>query len=846
MKAINLKVDGLRDPLGLQDRNPRISWTCEGGKKQSAFIYEVYINDEKILGPVRQESDAMHLILPVQLKDRDRARVDLILLDENRKEGEKASCHFEAGISSWEAKWIDPERDPDKKVRQPASYLKREFCVEKTGRSRLYITAHGLYEAYINGRRVGDFVLAPGTDDYGQRIQYQVYDVKDLLQEGDNRIDVIIADGWYRGNNGIDGVNHLFGDDLSLLCQLEIDGKIAMMSDERWFASQDGPIRFSDMEIGEVYDANKEDIKEWHEVRIAAHEYDKLVCSDEVYIKEQERFAGRRIQTPDGSTVYDFSQNLAGYTCFQLHARKGQKLTLWHGETLDRDGNFTQANIDPGKRNQNGGIPQKIEYTCKEGLNIYKPKFSIFGFRYIKVQTDADLSDAKFEAVAVYSDMEETAGFECSNEDVNQLFKNTMWSMKSNFVDIPTDCPQRERSGWTGDAGVFVDTGVILHDSYTVFKKWLAEVRLAQKENGIIRNIAPKINDPNKGFSQILDGSTGWGDAITIVPYALYKTYGDKRILEENYEAMVKWVGFESKLAEKKRLKDLFKRDPYDRYIIRKGFHWGEWCQPDADNAEELKNNFTKGAPKSATAYYFYSTKLLSEIAGILGKAEDEKKYGDLAEKIREAYLKEYTEDGIVRSDRQCDYLRPLKFGMLEKKEENAKLLNEMIVNNGYHLNTGFLSTPFLCPVLCEYGYTDTAYRLLLQETSPSWLYSVKKGATTIWESWKGLEDGGNASLNHYSYGAVSGWLISGVCGIRVNKGKISLAPCPNELLGYAKAYFDSPLGRIVSSWRYEADEIVYGFEIPANAEAELILPKSDPQVLAGGKHEIRIKKAEN
>lgn len=843
MKAINLKVEHLKDPLGLQERKPLITWNCDEGLRQTAFAYRVEVNDVTVLESGKIEKNDMELITPILFKDRDRVKITLSLWDENDVKGPETSCFFEMGISNWEAKWIDPEQDPDRKVRQPASYLKREFVTEKTGRARLYITAHGLYEAHLNGKRVGEFVLAPGTDDYKKRLQYQVYDVSDLLKEGNNLIEVCIGDGWYRGNNGIDGTNHLFGDDLALLAQLEIDGEVVMTSDGDWFASQDGPIRFSDMEIGEVYDANKEEIREWHEVKVVDHDLSKLVCSDEVIIREQERFDGKRIDTPDGSIVYDFSQNLAGYTSFELNAKKGQKLTIWHGETLDKDGNFTQTNIDPGKRNKNGGIPQKVEYLCKEGLNTYKPHFSIFGFRYIKVETDADLSDAKFTSIAVYSDMDQTARFECSNPDVNRLFLNGMWSMKSNFVDIPTDCPQRERSGWTGDAGVFVNTGAVLHDSYSVFRKWLAECRLAQKKNGIIANIAPPINDPNSGFSTILDGSTGWGDAIVLVPYALYQAYGDKRILEENYEAMVRWVDFERKLAKKTKLKNRFRKDPDKEYIIEKGFHWGEWCQPDVDNGTELKENFTKGAPKSATAYYFYSTKLLSKIAVILGKEEDAKGYEELSEKIRRAYLNRFTEDGIVHSDRQCDYLRPLQFGILDRKEENAKILNEMIVRNGYHLNTGFLSTPFLCPILCEYGYVDTAYRLLLQESAPSWLYAVKKGATTIWESWTGLEEANNASLNHYSYGAVSGWLVGGVCGICVENGNVTIRPYPNEQLKYAKAEYRSPLGRIASSWRYFSDGIEYEFIVPANASAELILPNGEKRTLESGKHHILTEK---
>ena len=838
MKANNIKINQLINPLGLQDNKPTISWNCVDGNFQKGYRYLIRVNSEDKYQSGFIESNRMSFEFPIELNDRDQIEIDLYLKDENDNE-ELSKTSFEMGIHDWKAKWINPELVIDKKNRQPVSYLKKEFIIDKLGKSRLYITAHGLYEVSINGKRVGDFVLAPGTDDYRKRLQYQIYDVKDLLNEGKNIIEVAIGDGWYRGNNGIDGANHIFGDDLALLCQLDIDNDVVLISDETWYASQDGPIRFSDMEIGEIYDAGKEKINTWHEVKLENFGYGNLVCSDEVIIKEHETFIGERIQVPNGEIVYDFKQNLAGYTYFEVNAKAGDKITIWHGETLDEDGNFTQRNIEPGKRNKNGGIPQKIEYICKDGLNKYKPSFSIFGFKYIKVETDIDLSNAVFKAIAVYSDMEELSKFKCSNEDVNQLFKNTMWSMKSNFVDIPTDCPHRERSGWTGDAAVFVKTGLMLQDSYSVFRKWLVETRLGQKKNGVIANVNPPINKEGGGFSNILDGSTGWADAIVIVPYTMYKIYNDTKILEDNYDAMCRWINYLSNLAKKKKIKNLFKGNPY---IIEKGFHWGEWCQPDVDDGQELKNVFTKGAPKSATAYYYYSSKLVAEIAEILNKKEDSLKYKQLSDKIREAYIESFTDDGLVNSDRQCDYVRPLQFDLIDREEENARLLNEMIIKNDYHLNTGFLSTPFLCPILCKYGFVETAYKLLLQDTLPSWLYQIKKGATTIWENWNGLESGGNASLNHYSYGSVSGWLLSGVCGINIEKDQIIIKPYPNKLLEYASGEYHSPLGLIKSSWKYINDEIEFNIEVPANNIAKLVLPNGDEQLLNSGTHIIKYK----
>ena len=308
----------------------------------------------------------------------------------------------------------------------------------------------------------------------------QAYEVSELLREGENEITVTLGDGWYRGNNGIDGSHNLSGTDLALLCQLELGRKAVLISDERWQASQSGPIRKNDMELGEEYDARMEKIRDWHGVTVRDFGLKNLVATDSVPVLEQERFVGRLITTPNGETVVDFGQNLAGYTELRVTAKAGQMVTLWHGETLDENGNFTQANFDPGARNKNGGIPQKLVYTCKEGLNVYKPRFSIFGFRYAKVETDADLSGAAFTAIAVYSEMPQTGFFACGNADVNRLFLNSLWSMRSNFCDIPTDCPTRERAGWTGDAGAFAPTAVYLADCWPVLRKWLAECRLAQ------------------------------------------------------------------------------------------------------------------------------------------------------------------------------------------------------------------------------------------------------------------------------------------------------------------------------------------------------------------------------
>ena len=840
MRAIHLKTEHMVNPIGIDIPRPVLSWNCCEGIRQTAYEIIASQDGEAVWYTGKVPSSQMSVIYGKETTARQRIVWQVRLWDEQDVPGPWSEAAFETGLTdeSWQALWIDPELPHEEAQRQPSSVLHKRFMAPETKRARLYITCHGLYEARLNGRRVGDFVLAPGADDYRVRLQYQTYDVIELLKPGENELSVTLGDGWYRGNNGVDGLYNYYGSDLALLCQLEADGNVILCSDGSWEASQSGPIRLNDMEKGETYDARTETITDWHGVTVKDYGYDKMVCSNSVPILEQERFPGKLLTTPNGETVIDFGQNLAGYTELRLHAKAGQKITLWHGETLDENGNFTQSNFDPGERNKNGGIPQRIDYICKDGLNVYKPSFTIFGFRYAKIETDADLSDARFTAIAVYSEMPQTGFFTCGNDDVNRLFLNSLWSMRSNFCDIPTDCPTRERAGWTGDAGAFTPTGVKLADCYPILRKWLAECRLAQREDGLVANIAP-VNNSGSYISNMLQGSSGWGDACVLVPWALYEAYGDTTILEENYEMMVSWLRFVENRAKKTRIQNQL--NPYKKYLVDEGFHFGEWLEPDVSSMDTMKKNMMFGAPEVATAYYFRSASLVAKIAGILGKQEDARKYSQIAEGARNAYRYTCTKNGVISSKRQAEYVRPIAFGLLEEAESQAAAdrLAELVARNGYHLNTGFLSTPFLCRVLSDCGHTDTAYRLLLQDTAPSWLYPVKHGATTIWESWDGVREDGTVhdSLNHYSYGAISGWLMGDDCGIRLSEGKLTIAPKPSKELGYAHARWDSPVGTIESKWHYEKDQVVFEVTIPANVAVEIRLPDGSAFHVQSGSH---------
>jgi alpha-L-rhamnosidase len=745
-----------------------------------------------------------------------------------------------------DAKWITPEEKAEPEVRKGAGYLRRSFDIKKDcGKASMFATAHGLYEVRINGEPITQSRLTPGCTEYNDKLMYQSYDVTKLLKQGTNEIVVTLGDGWYRGCNGIDGIRNLFGEDISFICAIEDEnGETLLSSDESWEGSENGPILLTDLELGETYDARKEDISDWHPVRILTFESDNLAMQDAPAILEHEVFQGKFLETPSGDHVYDFSQNLAGYTHFVIEdAKEGDSLTLIHGETLDENGEFTIANFQPGDRNKSGGIKQEVNYICKSGRNEFKPHFSMFGFRYAKVITDIPLEKISIKSIAVYSDMEETAGFECSDAGVNQLFKNSVWSMKSNFCDIPTDCPTRERAGWTGDAGVFVNTGLYLMDCAGVYRNWLSSVRVNQKDSGKMAYISPRNGLPGK-IAEMFSASVGWGDASVIVPYHIYKNTGDKTVLLENYDMMKKWVGFLEDRAGKSKLKNRFKRNPYKKYIIDTGMDYGEWCEPGADVMKTMAAAFKDGQPEVATAYFAYSSRLLSEIADILGKTDECQYYRALSENAKNAYRNLVLKDGHIHSERQCEYVRPLAFDLLEKEEAMAAAedLNALVIKNDYHLNTGFLSTPFLCKVLCEYGFSDTAYKLLRQRTYPSWLYSVEKGATTIWETWDGIRQDGTVhdSLNHYSYGAISGWLLSGVLGIRYSYDDVVIEPYVNPELKYAKGYYDSPRGKISSEWKYDdAGKVSYHMEIPEGLCVTVRLPGLEVKKLTCGKYDF-------
>ncbi len=751
--------------------------------------------------------------------------------------------------------FIEPEREITiaRGVYQPASWLRRSFSVDRPIRTaELAITACGLYHASLNGKPVTSRVFTPGWTHYQKRVRYQCYDVTPLMAEGPNAIGVVLGDGWYRGSIGARSRRYVFGDKTKLAAILTIvyaDGTTErLVTDERWRATQDDPLRKSDWMEGEVYDARRAfadwsrpdfDDGAWHGVYRSAYE-GNVVADDGVPIEEHERFSPEVVRTPDGATVLDFGQNMFGYVEFRVSGSAGTTVTLHHGETLDEGGNFTVKNIQmvlPGTPK----LLQRIDYTLMMGHQTYKPIFSGYGFRYVKLENWPEpVVAANFTAIAVYASMDESGTFSCSDAAINRLVENAKWSQKSNFVAVPTDCPTRERAGWTGDIAVFCETGSYLMRTDRFLSDWMKDVALQQRDDGRVASITPPAGMPSR-----IDGSAGWADAAIIVPHTLYRMYGDRSILVEQYATMQRLVAFmEGRAHRSRRLKKLG-RGTDRRFVIDTGFRFGEWLEPDTSLPMSMLRALFAPDAEAATAYFAHSTRLLSEIAEVLDRRDDARRYAALAENVRAAYRRTFTTDGLVRSRRQARLVRPLAFELLDTRDasRNAAILNRLVIANDYKIGTGFLSTPFILNVLTDHEYVDTAYRAAENRRRPGWLYAVDKGATTIWESWNGIDERGvpHMSHNHYALGSVVGWYFSRVAGITsLDPGfkRVRIKPIPGGSLTHAACTYRSAAGTIRSAWRVSGRTITFDIEVPTSAEIDL--PDGSRHDVEAGRYRFR------
>ncbi len=845
MKAINLKCEYLINPIGIDIQNPRLMWNCDGGIKQTAYRIVAKSDEKTVWDSGKVNSSSMYAEYPHKLKSRERVEWTVTLRDENDLDGEPSeTAFFETGLlaaSDFTAKWISGNYRVNKKKRYPVDCFKKSFSTENIAKARLYITACGLYEAKINGQRVGNFVLAPGHTDYTKRIQLQTYDVAKLLRNGENDITVELADGWYRGSCGAWGLKNQYGTQTKLYAQLEITdktGKVTIVgTDNTWAWSDDGKIRFADNKDGEVVEA-------WRVPSYSGFAKETKcdvmpVSSNNVPVTEHERFTVKQVvTTPGGAKVLDFGQNIAGYISFAVTAKRGQKIKLRFGEMFDENGEFTQKNFQCANKKRTKVTPlQQIEYFCKDGLNEYKTKFAIFGFQYVLIESDAEWKKEDFTAIAVYSDMEETLSFDSSNELLNKLVEATRWSAKNNHADVPTDCPTRERHGWTGDAQIFCNTASYLFNFAPFARKYVSDMVDGQRKNGKFRQITPKGGVDF--YMDFMDGSAGWSDAGVLIPYRIYKRYGDKKILESSYAAMKKYADFKIKTLGKwypTAIRTGIDRK-YKKYISNYGQSYGEWAEPTEVYITGFKD-FASPRPEETTAYIVYMLQTMAEIAEVLGKTDDKKRFSEYAEKAKIGYNKllecpKFSLD----TDRQAKLVRPLYMNLLN--EEQSKFAENRLVaaldKYDWRLGTGFLSTPFILYVL-EKIDVEYAYKLLENEQMPGWLFMPKMHANTIWESWEGTEaQGGIASLDHYSKGAVCEWLFGDMCGIKVSgENEFTIAPKAGGKFTFAECEYQSVYGKVSCGWERQKGKTTYKIVIPANTTAKVILPGGEKTLTAG------------
>lgn len=847
MRAINLKTEYLRDPVGIDITKPRFCWNCEGGIRQSAYQIIAKVNGETVWNSGKVASASMtHIPYGGRpLKSREHVTWAVKLWDENGNGGEISHSFFEMGLleaADWKAKWITGNYKVKKSGPYPVDCFRKNIAVTKEVKSaRLYITACGLYEAKLDGAKIGDFCLAPGHTDYRKRVQYQTYDITELLPKGEHALAVQLADGWYRGSCGAWGIRNQYGTETKLLAQLEItytDGTSdIIVTDESWDWSNDGPIRFADNKDGEVVNANREPSYSG-KAKVTAH---KVIptASNNVAVLEKEHFSPVITKAPNGKTLLNFGQNMAGYIGFRVQAKKGQRLLFRFGEMLDRDGNLTQKNIQCVSKDKTSPL-QQIVYTCKEGLNEYKTTFAVFGFQYAEVDTAVELHPEDVTAIAVYSDIQQTGFFESSNELLNRFVDAAVWSTKGNSLDIPTDCPTRERHGWTGDAQIFFETANFLFDYAAFSRKYLRDVYDWQMKSGRLPQIAPYGGVDF--YMWTMNGSVGWSDAGILIPYRFWKMYGDKQILIDYYDRMKRYAGFMMNRCGKLGLmaKPLGLKGEAKKYAVNLGQSFGEWAEP-ADVYPNDWKDMVAPHPEVSTAYTAYVLGCMAEIAEELEYIEDAANFQKYSEGCKKAYqamaeIAEYSLD----TDRQARLVRPLAFGLLDEKQTEyaEKRLVQALENYGWRLGTGFLSTPLILDVLAQYDL-DAAYRLLENEEMPGWLFMPKNGATTIWESWEGTQaQSGIASLNHYSKGAVCEWLFATMCGIRMDgENHFIITPRPGGSFTHAKARYNSIYGAVESGWEKTEAGYRYKISIPCNASATVILPDGSKQTVAAGEY---------
>jgi alpha-L-rhamnosidase len=830
-----LLTENETNPLGLTTTDPRFSWQIRSPQRNTVqSAYEIKVSNGKNTvwnsGKINSDSSVHVAYKGSPLLTNEKYQWQVKVWDQKGKGSAwSAPASFQMGLISpadWKAQWI--ESGLTEAPSRPSQLFRKSFSTGKKVKSATaYITSHGMYEAYLNGKRIGDAWLTPGWTSYNKRLQYQSYDVTHLLQQGANTVGAMLGNGWYRSVLGWQNNGNIYGKTLGLLMQVNIEytdgSKETVATDGSW-KSETGAVVYSEIYNGETIDARKEklnwntndyDDNNWTAVQVKDYPLTNIVTTVNEPVKKQESFKALKIiTTPAGEKVIDFGQNLVGWVEMRVTGKAGDSVLLSHAEVLDKKGNFYTENLRAAKA-QN-------KYILKGGsAETFHPYFTWQGFRYVKVEGyPGELKPENFTAYALYSDMKPTGIFNSSDSLINQLQHNIQWGQKGNFLDVPTDCPQRdERLGWTGDAQAFSRTASFNMNVNNFFAKWMRDVE-ADQIDGLVPHVIPNAlgKDGN---------SAGWADVATIVPWDMYIAYGDKRILATQYNSMKAFV-------------ESVRRTTKDD-LWNTTWHFGDWLfyRPFDDNDG---SSAVTDKHLIAQCFYAHSTQLLINTAKVLGNNADVTTYTDLLQRIKAAFNKEYvTATGRLVSGTQTAYVLALQFDMLPEnsRQQASDRLVENIKRYGNHLTTGFLGTPYLCHVLTRFGHSDLAYTLLIQDSYPSWLYPVKMGATTIWERWDGIKTDGSFqtptmnSFNHYAYGAIGDWMYRKMVGLDtyedgVGYKHIQVKPHIGGKFTHASASLQTYYGTLSNAWKRDSTQISMQVEIPANTRATIYIPGTD------------------
>ena len=857
LRATRLRCEHLENPLGLDAPEPRLSWLLEAGRQGARqTAYRVLVSRDRAVletenatgdlwnsGVVGSNLQNQIVYAGEPLTSRQICHWRVCIWDELGIPSWSDIAYWEMGLlepGDWQGDWIglhqwgltdEPGPCPILRARLELPESLESPDLSNVRRARLYITARGLYEAQLNGERIGDALLAPGWTDYHVRSEYQTYALEDHLKPGENTLEVILGDGWYCGAIGYKRERRHYGACPQLLCQLEVellDGStLVLASSGAWgiWRVATGAIRASDMLMGEVHDARLEDRAglQWQPVTSFPSRASKLVASSAEPVRALSELQPLSVNEPrPGVFVFDLGQNIVGWVRLRLlNASPGLELRLRFAEILDADGLLYTDSLRSARSTD-------VYIARGDPLEVWEPRFTFHGFRFVELTGQPGQPSLEtICGIVIGSDTLATGEFECSSELVNRLYQNIVWSQRGNFLSVPTDCPQRdERLGWLGDAQIFVQTACFNADVHAFLEKWMRDVSDAQSPAGGFPNVAPRIVDQN-------DAAPAWGDAGVILPWTLYRHYGDTRILEQNWEAMTRWMAY---IAEANS-------DGIWRH--RRSNDFGDWL---AQDGEDPANAFGSRTPKDllASAYWAYDASLMAQMAAAIGRESEALEYQHQFERIRSAFQNEFLhEDGRLEGDTQTAYVLALHFDLIPAtlRPMAGERLVALIEARGGHLTTGFVGVGYLCPVLTSIGRSDVAYRLLLNETFPSWGYSIQHGATTIWERWdgwtadKGFQDPGMNSFNHYSLGSVGQWLYQTVAGIdTLEPGfqRVLIQPQPGGGLTWVRAAHDSIRGRIESQWQLEDGQFKLRIVIPTNTTATVRLPYPTPATLEG------------